>query len=875
MKTPSKIVDGKNDVYGPLYYVVNLKEKIRHFFMPGWFDDMNAPVRAVVLLRPHYKGLIEPMQQLERTKVIDNWEYTKKYLIKTGEQISGGKWNHYQAGAGYGSGDNKGIKYTSGNVYRTESVIVKATKKNNRDDDSSSGWNTDANGGTFYTEDIVDSINIDFRAEVSKTFTTDWDLGQPLSAQQSYRFTEGWSATDGADKRILFNVEFNNAFKKRESVSGTDPLWVRIESDPIIKQEKADGSYASDYNSVRQVTLNFNVNNTTVEGDHYKDRPYVIFYTGPENIDYKTDKNGVLIRHSQPVVLNLNQDTNAIIYMPNSPVIINGNDHALHGFVIAKCFLESVTSEDMTRDGSFVRYDGFNTPETFEAGYLEGTDGYGNTIYVKQDNLFDMSELETIYPNTSTTNESTYTITEEEDGNLTVTGKIEATHRLLLEYTKADSEAYEVIENGKHNENKTFAAYVNAIYEDKFKTYTGLNDSQIVAVKFPNKNYNETTATYYVENSTDVIKDSSPNDDYVEVLINGETKYIDKANLPYVKVRVNEHCFYVCVYDLKLMSSGGKGTRMIDNSYSDEQINDSYGTVKNKGIKTSTNEYKNLKDSATFSDADVYLNPDTTYSAYGDSWAIDRTWWDNKHYEKWKKDKLEFANANGSKYFMLKSEIVNDPQVVAKYRKVVVGVDDDGKEIVKYVKEGDKLYYTKIDNNKVVENGVEKVANYIIVDENGNILTKPVTSPDIFNITSPDKPGTMKSKNEDLENKAKTIGNQTLYDYWNTYTRDPKDPKEIPGDRGEINDDGQYVGKSEYRKDEDYRIPAFERVYNMSTFKLNTNSCYSYFDIEELWRVNYLYLNVDEINHTVNREASDNWKVDDMFFVKERALWID
>ncbi|MBQ6005467.1 MAG: pilus assembly protein [Selenomonadaceae bacterium] len=30
-----KIVDGKNDVYGPLYYVVNLKENIRHFFMPG------------------------------------------------------------------------------------------------------------------------------------------------------------------------------------------------------------------------------------------------------------------------------------------------------------------------------------------------------------------------------------------------------------------------------------------------------------------------------------------------------------------------------------------------------------------------------------------------------------------------------------------------------------------------------------------------------------------------------------------------------------------------------------------------------------------------------------------------------------------------
>ena len=48
-----KIVDGKNDVLGPLYYVVSLHEKIRHFFMGGWFEDMDAPVRAVVLLQPH------------------------------------------------------------------------------------------------------------------------------------------------------------------------------------------------------------------------------------------------------------------------------------------------------------------------------------------------------------------------------------------------------------------------------------------------------------------------------------------------------------------------------------------------------------------------------------------------------------------------------------------------------------------------------------------------------------------------------------------------------------------------------------------------------------------------------------------------------
>ena len=33
-----------------LYYVVKLKEEIRHFFLPGWFDDMAAPVTAVALI---------------------------------------------------------------------------------------------------------------------------------------------------------------------------------------------------------------------------------------------------------------------------------------------------------------------------------------------------------------------------------------------------------------------------------------------------------------------------------------------------------------------------------------------------------------------------------------------------------------------------------------------------------------------------------------------------------------------------------------------------------------------------------------------------------------------------------------------------------
>ncbi len=33
-----------------LYYVVHLAETVRHFFMPGWFKDMDAPVVSIALL---------------------------------------------------------------------------------------------------------------------------------------------------------------------------------------------------------------------------------------------------------------------------------------------------------------------------------------------------------------------------------------------------------------------------------------------------------------------------------------------------------------------------------------------------------------------------------------------------------------------------------------------------------------------------------------------------------------------------------------------------------------------------------------------------------------------------------------------------------
>lgn len=181
--------------------------------MPGWFEDMDAPVRAVVLLQPHDKGLITPMEYLERSQVIDNWEYTKKYKGTTG--FYAGKWNHYMSGT---TSDTTGISYTNNNPYRTESVGVKPVARSGNN--GSDGQSTAANGNTFYSENEVDSINIDYQAEVrvrsGQMFTTDWDLNMGVASNLSnfdkYAHVDGtynWGKGNGEDKRILFTVDFN------------------------------------------------------------------------------------------------------------------------------------------------------------------------------------------------------------------------------------------------------------------------------------------------------------------------------------------------------------------------------------------------------------------------------------------------------------------------------------------------------------------------------------------------------------------------------------------------------------------------------------------------------------------------------------------
>ena len=694
-------------------------------------------------------------------------------------------------------------------------------------------------------------------------FSTDWDLGMAIPNFSAYSHMENgnWNVGYGDDKRIHYNVKIDDAWETRPSKQGGyDPLWVRIESEPMKNPYPGKTPY---YNTTRQIVLNFNETNVD-EDDPYKFRPYVFFYTGPETRDYAVDENGVRKRHSQPVVINLNEDLNSIFYMPESPVVIHGNGHKLTGFVIAKCYLQSLTSDDMTNNKKIYLWDGFNAMKEFRGNYTELTDGYGNTVYVHANELVNENDI----PDPS---EDEMKVVD--DGTVYIRKKI--FEHILLEYTKTDHETYAVTDaDGKHNEAKTFAAYINATYKEKFKTFSGLDDSKISAITFPNENYNETTATYYVETAALLSPDDVDIDDsnYVKVIADGTIKYVHKERLPYVKVRTNKDYFYVCVYDLKTAWDGATvnnyasnaGVRMIDNSFDDKAINDSYGTVQAKGIQSGIND-----PNATASNADIYINPNDKWC---DSWGIDRNLLAT-YKSGWKKNHLElntdsnFYDKNGIKYFRLKtdSKLKDTPQLMSTYRKI--NFFDE----VRYIKEdSDTEYYMKVSGDDT------HPENYIIVDRNGNILTKPVTSPEVLTARKVDANTKLKKKVDAIFSRA---SDKPLIDYWKTYTRNPKDPAEIPGDRGGTTDDGQYVGLSEYRMNEDYRIPALERVYKAhDAFNLSTDSMYSYFQIPELWRVNYTYLNVDTVNHIANRkdaEESGLWKVDDMFFTKERAAWID
>ena len=153
-----------------LYYVVQLREEIRHFFLSGWFDDMTAPVTAVALLSKSAQAVTPAMPEkpitfetpvmpelnfssgtvtqeevrviekyMNQNLVVGNWEvqnyyrqnknktitYTdengnkvtiSEYEARFGTTVYSEAWNHFQEFYNH---------YTAGDFFRKETVTIK------------------------------------------------------------------------------------------------------------------------------------------------------------------------------------------------------------------------------------------------------------------------------------------------------------------------------------------------------------------------------------------------------------------------------------------------------------------------------------------------------------------------------------------------------------------------------------------------------------------------------------------------------------------------------------------------------------------------------------------------------------------------------
>lgn len=692
-KLYSTAIDYQEKRNGIRYYEVTLTEEIPHFFLSGLFKPMKAIVKSYALLKLHATDLVTTIDMFEPHKVIANWEYQNKYHTYTM------KWNHYrQTIAG-----QKKVSYKTGDDFRTETVNVQMS--------GGSGIPTSANGNKYYSEDEVDSINIDFNQDVSfnKQFTSDWDLGSdaPDGTTIGYLNQDGWDENIGYDLRIQGLINLNYAYKNRnikKIKSGNytsadllpDILWTRIESDPIWS--KMPWGTQSTLDSVHQMIINVNEPNTEVKevtdpnGNKFKvytKRPYFIFYLGPEKnvMDYNdnTFVEDTTIRKSQPVILNLNADFNGILYMPNSPVIINGNGHTMRGFVIAKEYLKLKEDIDFT-----------------SKGYLSALDNYGHTIFFRQNDAISEEAFNNLRED--------YTITNDEKGGIfSLYEKIDEKQFLILRVTK------ENIDGTTHSIKNDF---LSTTYKNDLKAFRNVTDEELSTVSFPDENNNNTLEKYPVVTAD--LSDTKVNDNYVKVLLhNGDNttteKYIDKTKLPYVKVRRDGNRPYVCVYDLKKQKDPN------DKTVAGATIQD-YNLAKGK---TGNDPY---------SDADSRPK-DNTY----DYRSVNKALIEGTYYKDYVDDKVNLTETTGYAYFTFKPN-----NFLGQYRKIT----HDG--VTEYIKEKDKKYYMKL-----VPNGSSE-ENPIIVDNYGNLQVKEKPLSDSsWNVTRP----TNENEQPDDPDKYKILAN--------------------------------------------------------------------------------------------------------------------
>lgn len=572
-----------------IYYSVTLSGTVEHLFgiTERYFGDM--PIKAVALTKLtqvlNEDALLPQVLEYRdgnkekgtKPKIIYDWE-------RSGQNYSNPRTVRTTNGEDQAS---RKIEYTAGNTYRTEKIVLDGKSGLNKgsaamENTGDSYWrsySTVVKNGQY----VMDDMFIDFRPDIkydSRSFKEDWDITmERLSNMTSDNLTSAASSKDALSLRILSTIEFSEPYEVRDMVDSngneikdslgnsilpSDPLYIRIESEPIYN----DG-ITSGHSSVRQIIININAAsddpaggyNTKKDADgNYIYRPLIIFYEGPEKLA-NTDNPTSTVRDSKPVIINLNADFRGIIVMEHSPVVINGNGHKFYGFVIAKEFKHTKTADDGLMTFDKIVEDLKTNGDPNKIYYIDGAgqlctidkssdvkdaDDYNITDYVRPHFKFDgktnashsgeaVYALKTATPNTgSIAYWYEYTTrTEFAKGNSSAQFCLPiANNDLLLSY-----EGWTIIED--INEKKWIVKNPDSLkqsYEVDYYTEYMMNDTNSVYVDQngeiaykEDKDYDEKTGVRYRNGAIVPSKHNEKYDDLTYKLRDGDEKIFDSS----------------------------------------------------------------------------------------------------------------------------------------------------------------------------------------------------------------------------------------------------------------------------------------------------------------------------------------------------------
>ena len=418
-----------------IYYKITLAAQTEHLFdILNDFGSASLKAESVAKITRFNKtddpvsgkNFIEQMEELKEKKVYAYWEVIQNEYKTEANALKKAIEEEVANGANREEVLQKYIaqlaeKYIDRGVSKTDAEKRakddltgdrSANKARERSVTTSGNWwlknatiyrtenlSLNGQGGNTWNEKQFDfdDIFINFLQDFSFKFSEDWDIGYKMPSGMNFK---NCSIFDGATNpdNLRFNyrifgligieedkIKKNGIFpyKVREGKESPDPLFARIESEPI-KWEPFYSKSHTDWSSVHQIIINVNVSNF----DEENDRPIIFFYDGPKKFDDNSP-----VRDSKPVILNLNANFRGVIYAPNSPVIVIGNGHKFKGFIIAKEFLKLKTDKDYKDYKKVIRQ--YTNSDGYE---LNNKYKFYNEIYIKAEDI-KVSESENIPEN--------------------------------------------------------------------------------------------------------------------------------------------------------------------------------------------------------------------------------------------------------------------------------------------------------------------------------------------------------------------------------------------------------------------------------------------------------------------------------------------